>query len=281
MDIEIRPVEAIAEYHGCEELQRLAWAMPDSQLEVVPLHLLRAVHDNGGLVLGAFDGGEMVGFVFGFPGLHAAGRLKHCSHMMGVRPDYQGRGVGHQLKLAQRAAVLDQGLDLVTWTYDPLESRNAYLNLHKLGATCRTYIRDLYGPMRDGLNAGLPTDRFQLEWWIASEWVEGRLAGDPGLPRSESPQQVNITGQAPSGRVTPGEYSLDLEAPWLQVEIPADFQAVKAADPGLARAWRFATREIFESYFAAGYAAADYRTDTAGGQRRGFYVLAGPVNPLP
>ena len=142
--------------------------MPDG-LEVLPVHLMVAVPRNGGLLLGAFDGDDLVGYVFGFPGITAGGKLKHCSHMMGVAPGCQVRGIGYQLKLAQREHLLARGCDLVTWTYDPLASRNAYLNLAKLGVVCRTYLQDYYGPMTDGLNAGLPADRLQVDWWIGSE----------------------------------------------------------------------------------------------------------------
>ena len=99
--------------------------------------------------------------------------------MAGVHPAYRNRGLGYSLKLAQREHVLAQGIDLITWTFDPLETRNATLNFHKLGAVCNTYLPNLYGDMRDGLNAGLPSDRFQVDWWIASERVAQRLAGQP------------------------------------------------------------------------------------------------------
>ena len=177
MSITIRPIETHAEYHALEQLQRDVWTLPD--VEVVPLHVLLTAAKNGGLLLGAFDGERLVGFVFGFPGLTPEGRLKHCSHMAGVHPDYRDRGLGYSLKLAQREHVLAQGIDLITWTFDPLETRNASLNFHKLGAVCNTYIPNLYGEMRDGLNAGLPSDRFQVDWWIASERVAQRLAEPP------------------------------------------------------------------------------------------------------
>ncbi len=102
-------------------------------------------------------------------------KLKHCSHQLGVLPEWQSRGVGYALKVAQREAVLNQGVRLITWTYDPLESKNARLNIAKLGAVCNTYIRDYYGELRDDLNRGLATDRFQVDWWIASRRIETRL----------------------------------------------------------------------------------------------------------
>ena len=272
MRFTIRPLKTIDEYHACEALQRQAWPM-DDDLEVVPLHLLLSVHKNGGLLLGAFDGDDMVGFVFGHPGLTAEGRPKHCSHMMGVRPGLQGAGIGYQLKLAQRQAALEQGLDLVTWTYDPLLSRNAYLNLHKLGTVSRAYLPDCYGPLNDGLNAGLPTDRFDVEWWIASPWVQRRLAGQVDEPLPGPAVQANRTRHTAAGFLEPGALTLEAGAATVLVEIPDDYQAVKAAVPALALEWRQATCQLFEFYFAAGYTVVDLLSQQIDGERRSFYVL--------
>jgi predicted GNAT superfamily acetyltransferase len=273
MNISIRAVETVEEFRACEDLQRRVWAMPDN-LEVVPLHLLVEVQRSGGLLLGAFDGEELVGLVFGFPGLTAAGKLKHCSHMMGVAPGYQDFGIGYQLKLAQRERALRDGFDLVTWTYDPLETRNAYLNIHKLGALCRTYIRDYYGPLSDGLNVGLPSDRFQVEWWITSERVVQRLAGKSSNQVSGPAFQVNATTRSAEGLLAPGALILDVDASLIQVEIPGDYQAVKAADPGLALAWRLAARQVFEVYLRAGYTVVDFLSRKKAGGRLGYYFLA-------
>jgi predicted GNAT superfamily acetyltransferase len=272
MNVLIRPLESIAEFHASEALQRRVWVLSDD-LEVVPLHLLLTAHRNGGLVLGAFETKELVGFLFGFPAYDLDGRPKHCSHMMGVDPGYQGAGIGYQLKLAQREFALARGLDLVTWTYDPLESRNAYLNVHKLGAVCQTYIRDYYGPLDDGLNYGLPTDRFQVDWWIAGDRVEKHLAGQKGERVSSSAFIVNATGHTPGGLITPGLLTLDADLPTIQVEIPANYQAIKAADTGLALEWRLAMRQVFETYFAAGYTVVDLFSRLANSGRRNFYIL--------
>ena len=273
MALEIRPVQTIEEYHACEAIQRRVWAMPDD-LEVVPLHLLLSVHKNDGLLLGAFEGKEMVGFVFGFLGLTKESKPKLCSHMMGVDPACQDVGVGRQLKVAQREWALAHGLDLVTWTYDPLESRNAFLNISKLGALCRNYVRDLYGPMSDGLNTGLPSDRFEVEWWLDSDRVCRRLAGESSPPPLESAVKSNMAGRGATGLLTPGPpMAVPPSAPRICFEIPADYQVIKSADPGLALEWRLAARSFFESSFAAGYRVIDFLSESAAGERHNHYFL--------
>ncbi len=272
MQVEIRPLVTTAELHACEEIQFRVWQMPDYR-EVVPLHMMLAVARGGGLLLGAFDGDKLVGFVFGFPGVTAEGQPKHYSHMLAVLPEYRARGIGWQLKVAQREAALARGLDLVTWTYDPLEGRNAFLNLAKLGAVCRTYIRDLYGAMADGLNAGLPTDRLEVEWWVASQWVAQRLGGEGGWLMAGS-ALANVTRQVAGEFREPGRIDLGLDAPAIQFEIPANYQAIKASDAALALAWRLAAREVFEIYFLAGYTVVDFSRRQSHGEHRGYYTLA-------
>lgn len=277
MSLSIRRVRTVAEYAACEESQIEAWRMADAR-EVVPLHMLVAAQDSGGLVLGAFDGDEMVGFVFGIAALSDSGRPQHYSHLLAVRPTHRDRGIGWQLKVAQREAVLAQGLDCILWTYDPLESRNAYLNVARLGVICRAYKRDLYGPMADGLNAGLPSDRFKVEWPIDTDRVARRLAGEPG---AEAPEvtPVHITRRTVAGFRAPGEPALDLDAPAIEVEIPADYQAIKAADPELALAWRLATRAMFEHYFARGYTVVEFTSRLQAGERRNAYWLTAAGSP--
>lgn len=272
MNISIRSLTTVAEFRACEALQRQVWVMPDD-LEVVPLHLLVTVQRNGGLLLGAFDGDNLIGFVFGFPGITSNGKLKHCSHMMGVAPGYQSRGVGYRLKLAQRESVLDQGIDLVTWTYDPLESRNANLNIYKLGCVCRTYVRDYYGPLSDGLSAGLPSDRIQVEWWLGSGRVRRRLVGDPGKQPADPVVQVNAVARSAEGYLMPGMLNLGIDAHTTRFEIPADYQALKAADPALALEWRLAVRRICETYFAEGYTVVDFYHHRTHDGERSYYVL--------
>ena len=177
VEYSIRLLESPEDMTAAEEIQRVVWT--GNETEVVPTHMFITAIHNGGIVLGAFVEDKMVGFVFGFPGLEIlpdGPHPKHCSHMMGIHPDWRNSGLGFALKRAQWQMVRRQGLNQITWTYDPLLSRNAYLNLAKLGAVCNTYRRSEYGDMRDGLNAGLPTDRFQVDWWINTNRVERRLS---------------------------------------------------------------------------------------------------------
>jgi predicted GNAT superfamily acetyltransferase len=308
----LRILETHAEMAAVEELQRLVW--PGDETEVVPRHMLLAVVKNGGLLIGAYHTGEsdappeydawqpngqevparagLVGFVFGFPGAYETPdgvRVKHCSHMLGVHPEYRDQGIGYRLKRAQWQMVRRQGIDRITWTYDPLLSRNAHLNIARLGAVCNTYLRDEYGEMQDALNAGLPTDRFQVDWWVHSQRVDHRLGkrrrkpldlahflaagtvilnpshlGKDGLPRPA--QALNWTG-------LPAQAAPQAETPLHLVEIPADFQALKAADPPLALEWRLHSRATFEALFQRGYLVTDF-IYLGGASPRSFYVLS-------
>lgn len=276
MAIEIRPLHSVPEYRAVEQLQREIWGLDD--VEIVPDHVLLTAQKNGGLVLGAFDvqpetGEEqLIGFVFGFLGLTPEGQIKHCSHIAGVAPAYQNQNVGYRLKLAQRDFVLRQGIELITWTFDPLESRNARLNFHKLGVTCNTYLRDLYGSMRDSLNVGVPSDRFQVDWHINSHHVISRLRGEYSTPKLQSlldEGAIIVNRVRPGDPPHPPDTTLPLEGKQLLVQIPSHFQAIKAVDIELARAWRAHSRMLFEAAFARGYVAVDLLFE--GGES--FYLL--------
>ena len=276
----IHLLEKPEEMAGVEALQREVW--PGSETDVVPAHLMLTAVHNGGLVLGAFEGDRLVGFVFGFPGLESTPdgpRPKHCSHMAGIHPEYRDRGLGFALKRAQWQMVRHQGLDHITWTYDLLLSRNAYLNIARLGAVCSTYLRSEYGEMRDGLNAGLPSDRFQMDWWLNTNRVERRLSKRPRPTLRLS--HLTRVGVHPlyslrtdsNGLSRPPEHVPNLEDQLLAAEIPSDFMALKAADFGLARDWRFFGREFFETAFAKGYIVTDFVYDRGHEAPRSLYVL--------
>jgi predicted GNAT superfamily acetyltransferase len=273
----IKVLESPEDMTAVEALQRVVW--PGSETDVVPAHMLITAVHNGGLLVGAFAGEKLVGFVFGFPGIEFTPdgpRPKHCSHMMGILPAQRDAGIGFALKRAQWQMVRHQGLDHITWTYDPLLSRNAYLNIAKLGAVCNTYRRSEYGDMRDGLNAGLPSDRFMVDWWINTRRVDRRLSKRARRPlRLDDFSKAELhplyelqlrTDQLPR----PPEHFAPLNGNLTLAEIPSNFSTLKDTDFALARDWRFFSREVFETAFAAGYIVTDFIYD----QSRSFYVLA-------
>ncbi|HFC09388.1 MAG TPA: hypothetical protein ENJ54_06020 [Chloroflexi bacterium] len=264
---EIRFLESPTEMDAVEEIQRAVW--PGSETDVVPSHLLLTIAHNGGVVLGAYhlESGRMAGFVYGFPCMAETAdgwQFKHCSHQLGVHPDFRNLGLSFHLKRAQWQWVRHQGLPLITWTYDPLLSRNAHLNIRKLGGVCRTYLREVYGQMRDGLNAGLPSDRFQVELWVEAPRVLRRLETAPPLALdlahylSAGAQILNPSARGEGDFPVPMPPPAPAAGDLLLVEIPSDFQALRATDRDLALRWRLHTREIFEDLFARGYLVTDH-----------------------
>jgi len=283
-DIVVRPLASLAEMAEVERLQKTIWDIPD--VEIIPVHALHAIQYNGGALYGAYDDGRLVGFVLGMLGVVsspdridqiAAARLKMYSVIAGVLPAYQDKGVGYLLKLAQREFALRVGLRLITWTYDPLESRNGRFNIGKLGCVCQTYLRNFHGEL-EGLNAGLPTDRFDVEWWITSNRVEGRVVKER---RPLSLDSLLSGGAVIINPTAENENNLPLPSDTTQtvnmlnlLEIPADFQAVKKSDLGLAQAWRQHTRELFESLFQQNFLVTDFVFDkNLDGRARSFYLL--------
>ncbi|MCW5854388.1 MAG: DUF309 domain-containing protein, partial [Anaerolineae bacterium] len=284
---DIRRLKTAAEYHAAEELQVVTWAMTD-RVEATPIHVLVTAQKNGGLVLGAFaPDGTLAAFLFGFLGTTADGTLKHVSHQLGVLPQYRGLSLGYLLKRAQRGEVRRQGLDLVTWTYDPLETVNAHLNLTQLGAVNTVYLRSVYGEMRDSLNRGLPSDRFQVDWWIRSQWVHERLSLAHPLSLSDAvarlPVVNQVTWQAGDGGPIVAPVGLDgsFTASDVLLQVPYHFQAVKRADLDLAYTWRMHSREAFEALFAQGYAAVDMLRGDLEGRPVAYYRFIRPDTPPP
>lgn len=257
MDVVIEPVQDFAGYRACERLQKEVWGFAD--ISVVPDHLIHMIVQAGGLLLGAFDGvgpgREMLGFSLSVVGLWEQGKLRHHSLMTAVRPGLQDQGIGHKLKLAQREHVLRQGIDLITWTFDPLESRNAHFNLNKLGGVVRRYIPNYFGEdMRDERNRGLPGDRFLCEWHLRAPRVEARLAGEPVLDlRLGEVEVINRTVRLASGQRAPAGGRLGLTGSHLLFEIPSDLQTLKRANLEVARAWRGECRRFLQPYLEEGY----------------------------
>jgi len=274
--IHIRPLSTIDEYTEAEEVQHRAWSMDDYR-NAVPQHLLLTAQKNGGLVAGAFDEqNRMLGFVFGFLGLSADGKLKHCSHMMGILPEYQRHNIGYRLKCFQRQYVQKQDIDLITWTYDPLEGQNAMLNISKLGCVVHKYFHNMYGDSLGGLNRGLPTDRFEVEWWLNSPHVVSVV--DQGRERSTL-ESFKAKGAEMKVTAVVGSNGLprpEVNGTWPEVaviEIPSEFQRIKTADPDLAQEWRHLTALLFTQAFSNHYTIIDFASQMDGPTRRNYYLL--------
>ncbi len=182
--IEARPLKSTAEFREAVRLQKEIWAFND--VELLPVRLFVVATKIGGQALGAFSGRKLIGFCLAIPGLKADGTPYLHSHMLGVSARYTNQGVGRMLKLEQRHDALARGLHLIEWTFDPLELKNAYFNIERLGAIVRRFVLNQYGTTSSALHAGLPTDRCVAEWWISSLRVEAVLARQrPPLPPIE------------------------------------------------------------------------------------------------
>ena len=273
--VQIRLAESNEDFEACERMSHSVWGA--AKRNVVPRELLKTIQLNCGIVQGAFEGDRIVGFVFGFLGIKD-GQLRLCSHQLGVEPAWRGRGLGIALKRAQREEALKRGLELITWTFDPLEARNAYINLHRLGAIARLYDRDHYGMMEDALNAGLPTDRLEAEWWIRQpeRGAETEMAGDGtavdavraapvAVAAAVKGQSVVMLSVGPDGRPERGNLAA-ADVPVARIQAPQDFQALKRRSLELAREWRMESRAAFEAALAVGLVATDF-------EREGWYVL--------
>ncbi len=213
--MQLREIRGADELHAVERLQKEVWSVAD--LEVLPAIHMIAAREVGAILIGAFDGGEMLGFVYGFPGFEGEHRVIH-SDMLAVREAYRDQGVGRALKMAQRDAALERGVDRITWTFDPLQARNAYLNLVLLGVTASRYLRDFYGETTSPLHM-LGTDRLWATWFIAHD----------------------------RARTSPSDS--------VSIEIPSNIAAV---DEAQAREWRAKTRAEFESAFDRGLVATGF-----------------------
>ncbi len=251
---EIRPLVTLEEFKACVALQEATWGEGFS--ERVPSAILQVSQRLGGVASGAFDEtGELVGFVFGMTGLDEDGPL-HWSDMLAVRERARDAGLGRRLKAHQRQVLLERGVTRMMWTFDPLQSRNAYLNLMKLGAVAREYVRDMYGQTDSPLHRGIGTDRLVALWLMDTERVERRLAGGRRTPGASLSQAIPALGAAAGSagpHAHPGPEEPEVESGTVSVAIPADLDALKRLDPGLAAAWRQATRRVIEAYLCRGY----------------------------
>lgn len=251
VSVVIRDLETHSEYDACAQLQLDVWGF--APIEVVPAGHLIAMHHYGGVCIGAFDGPRMVGFVCGFGGWDR-GRPFHHSHMLAVLPEYRGQGLGEQLKWAQRERVLEQGIELINWTFDPLQAPNANLNINKLGCVVRKYKVNLYGVSESPLHGGIPTDRFEAEWHLKSQRVLNALSGHPDTwPSWEELPRANRTSHLEFGLLRCDDLDLELEEDAFLFEFPRTITDLMARDRALAQDWREKTRTLFQAYFEKGY----------------------------
>ncbi len=298
LPITFRDLTTLEDFALVVDLERQIWGPVYD--DVVPVSILAVSVHSGGILIGAFepsrasgspragsrgDGDRMVGFVYSLPGIKD-GKATQWSHMAGVVSSHRSAGLGYQLKLLQRERALGMGLDLVQWTYDPLQAMNAHLNFSKLGVVVSEYAENIYGLSTSPLHAGLPTDRFVADWWIRKPHVERRLAArearDPEAARPKPSMILRDHSIADARRVNGlvsagewfecGDVDLTLDAPRLAVEIPTGFTEMLAQNPALAMAWRTQTRAIFTTYFARGYRAVEFFLDRP--SRKGTYLLA-------
>lgn len=246
----IRKLETNDDMRLIQTLEREVWDM-----EPIPTHQTFTASKNGGILVGAFSEGKLIGYCYGFPGFKE-GKSYLCSHMMGIHPDYQSQGIGYMLKEEQRRIAKSIGYNLITWTFDPLESRNAFLNTSRLFGICDTYLENCYGDMDDGLNRGLPTDRLQIEWWISSDRVEKQW--EPGILPFQQPIQLT---QSASGHpaIESGLDHLRIDAEAVEIPVPKSFQTIKKEDFQLALDWRLKIRQAFQQLFENGFALAGVR----------------------
>ena len=274
----IRPFRTHQDYEACIALQEATWGTGFS--ERVPMALMIVSQRLGGVAAGAFEeDGSLAGFIFGLSGIEN-GRPVHWSDMLAVRTDCRGRGLGIRLKSYQRDMVLENGIRRMYWTFDPLESQNAYINLARLGIVAREYVENMYGQTDSPLHRGIGTDRFVALWQLDAPRVERRLAEEESPAPIEElagvPRVLDCTPASPSGWPEP-EARETPRADQVLAAIPSNLQALKAATPGLAARWREATRSVLQSYLSNGYEVCELIR----GARISHYLLRriGGTNP--
>jgi chorismate synthase len=271
-EFRIRLARERADFDACVLLQRAVWGLDDIEITSA-LQLIATIHAGGMLHVAESPEGRVVGFAYAFPGVRNAASYLH-SDMLAVLPEYQEHGVGLRLKWAQREEALARGVTLMAWTYDPLQARNANLNLRRLGAQATEFLENFYGITTASLHHGLPTDRLLVRWELDSPRVAELLAkGDPprNVPAPALARINDVKWQA--GWPVTSEPRLELDAPELLLEIPPDWDVLFQAAPRVAESWHSVVRRAFQAYFARGYRAVDFAPTEEGGRRRPYYVL--------
>jgi predicted GNAT superfamily acetyltransferase len=269
MPVSFRDLTSLDDFAAVVELEREIWG--PGYDDVVPVPILAITVKRGGILIGAFEEDRLVGFVYSIPGIKHD-KPTHWSHMLGVIAEYRSAGLGRDLKLLQRGRAVSMNLELIEWTYDPLQAANAHLNFAKLGVVVDEYEENVYGESASPLHRGNPTDRFVAEWWIQTPHVKERIAEGAGS------RPVGFAGATPVNEIkSAGDWTecrkvdLSVDTPRISVNIPLGFTDMMSQAPDLALSWRMATRSIFMTLFARGYRAVDFFLDRP--QRKGSYLL--------
>lgn len=268
-EVIIRKLSSQEEFEKLVEIQQTIWKHPD--LDLTPIHQFCISSLMGGLVIGAFVDGELAGFVYSFPAIYN-GKFCHHSHLLAVLPQFQGYGLGKRLKWAQRDEVLKMGLNLITWTYDPLQTRNANLNFHTLGVICRTYLENFYGETPAlKLGPGIPTDRLLVEWPIKAARVKKKAEikkENEELPDLSFLPKGLEGFRAEDGSYRPDKSVLNLKTPVILVETVRDVRSLQST-PEIIADWQAALKEVLTGYFQRGYAITEFLFG-----ERCFYLLS-------
>lgn len=277
-----RRLEKPEEFRQLAEVHREALGAEDGA--TVPTDLQRALQDNGGLVLGAFADIYLAGFALSLIGWDGA-TLYHYSHLTAVRPEYQNHHLGYRLKTYQRDEVLKLGLSEIRWAFDPLQSRNAWLSVRRLGARPDRYFPHYYGRLADAADAGLDTDRVRAVWTLAAPEVEARVGGRlPGREDDErrwrASSAVVETEPSENGLRVPTVVTEPSGAS-AHLEIPFDLALVREHEPESLRRWRHAVRDAFRAATDLGFVVDDFAVVPIDHERRSFYFLSPKKGPPP
>jgi len=280
MPITFKQLKTLEDLNPCEDLQGAVWKFNKS--DIIPPRFMRVLCKHGGFAMGAFDGDKMIGFVFGVPAIHY-GRPSQHSHMLAVLPEYRNHNVGYQLKMAQREEALNRNIDLITWAFDPLQSKNAHLNINKLGVIACSYDINLYGETSSSkLHSGLGTDRLLAEWWLVSDKVKTIIDRDAHDAEKKLPAKglnINETRHDEHGFLVPVDPDLALSDEVLLLEIPADIDEMKISNIEAAHKWRELVQRAFLHYLNAGYYVNSLQVERKGDTRRVCYVLERLTKP--
>jgi predicted GNAT superfamily acetyltransferase len=272
----IRSLHTIPEFRAVMALEHEIWGYGEPEDAVgIPVFVITV--KRGGILLGAYDGDRLIGFVYSLAGLKH-GRPSQWSHMLGVLPAYRATGIGRDLKLAQRRIALEMGIELMEWTYDPLQTVNAHLNFRRLGVVVDEYHENVYGESSSTLHQGSPTDRFIAQWWMRSARVERAIVSPAAGPDGAAlfgqivSDAVPVLGcRVQQGTVEPMGLRTDYAGPRVLVAVPGGFTEMLERDPSRAQAWRMATREVFGHYLGHGYTVVDFAFRPGG--QDGIYLL--------